>query len=1058
MKLFPSLLLFSATFLAAEEKVSFNQEIRPILSEKCYFCHGPDAEDIKGKLQLHTFDLATQERLHKSRSGKIKKLDPAIIPGNAEDSLLWERLTTDDPDEIMPPPKRHSKVTEKELASIKKWIEQGAEYEELWSLKPLPKEVAIPAQSAPSAKNAIDHFVGAALKKEGLHPAKEADPELLLRRVYLTLTGLVPSPEQISEFKNDQSGKAYENLVDKLLSSQQFSEHLAVDWMDAARYADSYGYQTDGNRHVWPWRDWVLNAFQKNMPYDEFIKQQLAGDLLPNSDDQMKLATAFNRLHMQKKEGGSVPEEFRTEYVADRSQTAATVFLGLTMECCRCHDHKYDPISQEDYFKTFALFNNIDEAGLYSFFTSSIPSPSMPILKDDERKLLKTKENTRTHALAKLHQIKKDEAKNFTTWKKTWNQKVGIKGLVGDFSFDDALKNKIPNAVDKTKAGSFNASYSKIVDGKKGKAILLDGDSELKFGPIGPYERHRDFSFSLWINTPIEHQRAVILHRSQAWTDAASRGYELLVDEGKLSFALVHYSPGNEIRIRAKENLKLDDWQQVTMTYDGSSKAKGLKLYIDGTLLETEVIKDNLTKEIWYKKPLTEKQILAQAKKAEADKKDPKAKKKKKNNGKQLAIGARMRDMGFKNSKVDELKIFDRRLTSLEVRENFQAGTKAINDDELYEYYLSQVNQKYQEAYSDLMAKRGDYNEYYRSRFHMMVMKEMPERRKTYVLKRGLYSTPDLEREVEPGPPSKIFPFGKEYSRDRLGFAQWLTHPEHPLTARVTVNRYWQMVFSQGLVTTTNDFGSQGAFPSHPHLLDYLSRDFIDTGWDVRALFKKMVMSATFRQDSSMTKELHEKDPDNKLLARGPSYYMTAEMLRDNALYTAGLLSDKLGGASAKPYNPQNNKYRRSLYTQWRRSEPSPEMLIFGAPRRQICSVKREKTSTPLQPLVLMNSPQVIESARSLASQVLKEDGDSKSKLKSMYKRLTGSEVNKEQLQILEKLLNEQETYFQNSPDVAKNLRKVGKSTVKDKDDITLAAWTVMANTILNLDSYYMLR
>ena len=522
---------------------------------------------------------------------------------------------------------------------------------------------------------------------------------------------------------------------------------------------------------------------------------------------------------------------------------------------------------------------------------------------------------------------------------------------------------------------------------ERGKVLLLDGDAEVKFGDIGPYERHKDFSFSLWINTPVEHSRAVILHRSKAWTDAASRGYELMMDEGRLSFALIHFSPGNEARIRTFDKIPINTWKQVAVTYDGSSKANGIKIYVDGELQKTEILKDKLTKEIYYTDP---KNI---ARTIEANKKitDPKKKKKVPKKA-DLLIGARMRDMGFKNSKVDDLRFFDRRLSKLQIKENFQANSQAGDEEELYEYYLTQINPEYQKAYKSVLTRRFFYNDYYNKRFHMMVMEEMKKPRTTYVLKRGLYSTPDLERPVEPGPPVKIFPFGDEYSRDRLGFAKWLTHPNHPLTARVTVNRYWQMIFGRGLVATTNDFGSQADYPSHPQLLDYLARYFIDHEWDLKGLLKHIVMSHTFRQSSASSATLREIDPENKLLARGPVNHMTSEMLRDNTLYTADLINIHFGGGSVPAHQIWKNKYRRSLYTYWKRNDPNPEMLIFGTPRRQICSVKREKTSTPLQALVLMNSPLVSESAKSTAFNLLIEQSDDGVRINKLYSKLLGKD------------------------------------------------------------------
>lgn len=1011
-------LLFIPT-VWADQKVSFNQEVRPILSDKCYFCHGPDAKDIKGDLQLHTFQHATSDR-----NGE----GAAIVPGNVKKSLLWQRITSKDKDTVMPPPDQHKALTPKEIQTLKRWIEQGAEYDKHWAFKPLPKAVAIPKIDGNQKRNEIDHFVQTALQKKGLKPSAEANTDLLLRRLYITLTGIAPTLEQIAEFKADTSAKKYEKLVDKLLQSQAFAEHLAVDWMDLARYADSYGYQTDHAREVWPWRDWVLKAMKENMPYDQFLMQQLAGDLMPNSDDQMKLATAFNRLHMQKNEGGSVPEEFRTEYVADRAQTAATAFMGLTMECARCHDHKYDPISMKDYYSTYAFFNNIDEAGVYSFFTKATPSPSMAVLTPAEKTESEKRLQAYLQALSASKNLQQTEQAAFQQWKQTWNGKIEIKGKISEFNFDAANKGKIPNTINAKQGGSYDTRYAKLVEGKNGKGMLLDGDSALKFGQIGPYQRHLDFSLSLWTQTAKKYQRAVILHRTRAWLDAASRGYELLIDEGKLSFAVVHYSPGNEIRVRSLKELPINQWQQITVTYDGSSKAAGIKLYLNGELLKTEVLKDHLTKEIYY------------------------------GNGIDLQIGARFRDRGYKGSKVDKLRVFQRKLTAIEVRENYQPGSQARNDKELFDYFLATVSDPYQTHYANLLTKRKSLNEYRNTRRQMMIMKELPERRKTYLLDRGDYRSPVMEEVIEPSPPKEIFPFGKEYSRDRLGLSQWLTHPQHPLTSRVAVNRYWQMVFGTGLVATTNDFGSQGDFPSHPQLLDYLSRYFISSGWDIRALMKKIVMSHTYRQTSNMSPDLHTKDPTNKWLARGPSYYLTAEMIRDNALHAGGLLHHTLGGPSVDPYRPHRNAYRRSLYTYWKRNAPSPEMLIFGAPRRQVCSVKREKTSTPLQPLVLMNSPQFVEASRHIAKHIITVQQGDDGKIQSLFLRMTGRQPTNQEVTVLKQLLTKQRTYFKQSPQVVNRLLKIGRTSTNIADKTELAAWTVVANTVMNLDSFYMLR
>ena len=1004
-----SLALLPAAPSTAAEPVSFNSEIRPILSDKCYFCHGPDKEDIKGGLQLHTFETATSDR---DGDGA------AIVPGSPEKSLLWERITSEDPDEVMPPPKRHMKVTAKEQALIKAWIEQGAGYEELWSFRPLPLKVEVPELSDGAVQNSIDHFIQRQLRKQKLPVAKEADPETLLRRAHLALTGLIPTPEQIAAFEADKSGKAYENAVDRLLESQAYAEHMTVDWLDVARYADSFGYQRDNDREVWPWRDWVLRAFRENLTYDQFIKQQLAGDLMPDSDDQMKIATAFNRLHGMKVEGGSIPEEFRTEYVFDRTQTAATAFLGLTMECGRCHDHKYDPLTMEDYFSTYAFFNNIDEAGLDSFFTSAVPSPSLPVVSSSERGKLEESRKQVELAIASLEKVAAEEKPAFKEWRKEWDQKISSPGRVARFSFD--ADGGMTNEDDeKQKIGS-GKGHENVEGGLSGKCMKYDGDTATNLGKLGPYARHLPFSISLAINVPVQHERALIVHRSRAWTDSASNGYELLMNEGSLEFALVHFSPGNEIRIRTKKKVEVDTWTRVTVTYDGSSKAAGMAIYVDGELADVDVIRDYLTKKIRFGGNLN------------------------------VTLAQRFRDNGFKNSKIDEFHMWERELTSAEVRAHHDPEAKAPEKAELYAYYLAAHSDVWKASYADLESKRKAYNELVDKSFHLMVMKEMPERRKTYVLKRGLYSDPDPEREVQPAPPAAIFPFGKEYARDRLGFAEWLLHPEHPLTTRVTVNRYWQMIFGRGIVETTNDFGFQGALPTHPELLDYLSRYFIDSGWDLRALLKHMVMSHTFRQDSGYTPQLLEKDRKNIWLARGPSYHMTAEMLRDSALLAGDGLSTQYGGRGVA-----SSTNRRGVYVRWKRSKPAPEMLIFGTPRRLVCSVKREKTSTPLQPLVLMNSPQFVKAAGALAKKVIsRTDSGDEEKLAELFERLTGKTISEQEEELLLALLKNQREYFEGDPGVTGSFLKVaggGKGA-------ELAAWTVVANSVMNLDSFYMVR
>jgi hypothetical protein len=1180
----------------AQEKISFDQQVRPILSDKCFFCHGPDKADIKADLQLHTFETATSDR---NGDGA------AIVPGKPEESLLWHRVTSTDPDEVMPPPKRHMAITKKEAAILRQWIEEGAEYQQLWSFVPLAEKVDVPDTRFSKGRNSVDSFVQAKLAKDRM-PSPEAQAEILLRRLYVVTTGLVPTPAEIAAFKADTSGKAYENTIEKLLSSQAFAENLAVDWLDVARYADTYGYQVDRGRETWQWRDWAIRAFRDNMPYDEFIMQQLAGDLMPETDDQKLLATLFNRLHGMKVEGGSIEEEFRTEYVSDRVVTAGTAFLGLTMECTRCHDHKYDPLTAKDFFSMFALFNNIDESGLLAYFNQSVPSPTMMLMSDGEKAELAKRKAAVTAAESAYQAARQSEDAAFAEWRKSWDGTVTPAGLVARWDFDSMEGGKAKNLAPGAKGGVSLGGNTHADQGLKGKAVHFDGDTKMHLGAVGPFSRNETLSISLGINPGMAHKRAVILHRSKAWTDAGSRGYELLIHEGKLDFALIHFAPGNEIRIRTRTDIPVNAWTHITMSYDGSGRAAGIRFFLNGELADTDIIKDNLNKEI--------------------------------NTGQKVELAARMRDNGFKNSMIDELAFYNRAITALEAREiynpandigdgtwdllepssatskagailtrqadaswlasgtnakddqytivakapagatalrlealthasfkrngpgrasngniglsdititatingkqqaitlvdayathqqntgnlsvksaidgdiartgwavdlggigkdqaatflfdkpleagaaltiqmTFQLNTqhnigrfrlairkkknrapaKPVDESELRNYFLATASKTSQDALSKLAVARKAFVDYENGRKRMMVMREMPDRRPTFVMKRGLYSDPDPKQPVQPGPPEAIFPFGPEYPRNRLGFAQWLLHPQHPLTARVAVNRYWQMIFGTGIVSTTNDLGFQGATPTHPELLDYLSRYFIDSGWDVRALFRHILSSHTFRQDSSGTPELLARDPGNKTLARGPSFHLPAEALRDSAFHASGRLNQTFGGG---PQGVQST--RRSVYLKVTRNTPAPEMLTFGTPRRQVCSVKREKTSTPLQPLVLMNSPLYVAGARGVAMAVMdKKDVDDDAKLAELFQRLASRSPQPDEAGVLRQLLADQLAYFRASPEVSKNLNKTG-AAIRGKDSPELAAWTVVASAVMNLDSFYMLR
>ncbi|MCH8924484.1 MAG: DUF1549 domain-containing protein, partial [Planctomycetes bacterium] len=673
---------------------------------------------------------------------------------------------------------------------------------------------------------AIDRFVLARLDRAGMSPSGETSPERLIRRVTFDLTGLPPTLQEIDAFLADKSDDAYEKLVERLLEKPAFGERMAADWLDVARYSDSYGYQVDRDRYVWPWRDWVIKAFNTNMPYDEFVTWQLAGDLLPEATDEQILATTFNRLHPQKVEGGSTPEEFRVEYVADRNHTFGTAFLGLALECCRCHDHKFDPIEQAEYYQLYAFFNTVDEAGLYSYFTSSVPTPTLLMTDTATKGRIVDVKKRIAQAERSLADLPGRRQKAFEAWLSSRPKSADPPGRVAYQDFE-----------------KFKSGANKSVPGRIGKAVKLTGDDAVGIG-AGNFRRFDPFSVALWMNTPDEKKRAVVFHRSRAWTDAGSRGYQLLIEDGRLSASLIHFWPGNAIRVRTREKIPTAKWLHVTVTYDGSSRADGLRIFINGKPAECDVVRDHLYKNITG------------------------------GGGNNIAIGERFRDRGFTNGLVDEFQVFNRQLAPIEVAQlhNGKALADALaapadkltakTRESLLAFYLANFDAQYKAQLAAVRKVREERSRTVDGIREMMVMREMAQPRQTFLLKRGAYNMP--AQRVTAGTPAVLPPFPAGQPNNRLGLARWLTGDDHPLTARVAVNRLWQMCFGAGLVRTPEDFGSQGQPPTHPLLLDWLARDFIQHDWDVKRLIKLMVTSATYRQASSAPPNVLARDPQNR--------------------------------------------------------------------------------------------------------------------------------------------------------------------------------------------------
>ncbi len=1049
-------LLALTPHLCADSPVDFSRDILPILSDKCYHCHGPDEEARKAELRFDT----------KEGAFRVLEGHSVIVPGKSAESELITRVTSTDPEEVMPPKSANRDLSPHQIDLLKRWIDQGAKWGGLWSFQPLQRPALPAVKQADWVRNGIDRFVLSKLEQQGLRPSPPADKATLIRRLTFDLTGLPPTPDEIDAFLADESPQAYERVVDRLLDAPRFGERMAAEWLDIARYADTHGYQMDRFRPVWPYRDWVIQAFNQNLPFDQFVTWQLAGDLLPNPTKTQRLATAFNRLHMQNEEGGVVEEEFRVAYVTDRVTTMGTAFLGLTFECCRCHDHKYDPLTQKDFYSLFSFFQNIDESGQTSYFTAAMPVPTLLLSDDATDGRLKELETQITEQRRHLDEIKAAELPGFEKWLAAREQVPPAMAPVAAFDFEKLDANKFVNSVDAAKPANAVEGPT-LVDGKVGKALSLSGENGVTFPGIGHFTRVDPFSFGLWLKTPTHAPRMVVAHHSRAPIDAGSRGYELLLEQGKVAVGLHYMWPGNSLKVRTKNAVPVDMWTHVTVTYDGSSQAAGVKIYLNGEQAELEVIRDGLWKDITYG--------------GEPD----------------LAIGYRFRDNGFKGGTVDEFQIFDRELTQLEAqrlagRDDFEVAWKTPAEQlaptqrqKLLDYYLAILSPTVKTAREALHTVRREHNSLINPISEIMVMKELPQPKPAYLLKRGAYDAPGDA--VTANTPAALPPFPADQPRNRLGLARWLLDPQHPLTARVTVNRYWQLLFGQGLVETSDNLGSQGAQPTHPELLDWLAMEFAEGSppeipnplprWNVKEFLKLLVTSATYRQSSIASPQLHAADPGNHLLARGPAKKLTAEMLRDAALLEGGLLVEKLGGPSVKPYQPPglwaiamgqphydqghgDDLHRRSLYTFWKRTVPHPAMVTFDAAERNVCVARRQSTSTPLQALALLNDIQIVESARFAAQRMLLSGGSTdEARVKWLFRTVCSRAATEKEATILVKLLQEQRELFKSNPAEAAKLLAVGETRNDAKlDAVELAAGTVLAEAIFNLDEAVMRR
>ncbi len=1009
--------------------VDFHRDIRPLLSDACFQCHGPDENKRQADLRLDT-----KEGARGDLGGHA-----AVVPGDITKSVLVQRIFSDDPDEQMPPPKSGKRLTAEQKQLLRQWVAEGAVWAGHWSLIS-PTRTPLPTvKHHNDVLQPMDTFLFARLEQAELEPNPPADRAPWLRRATFDLTGLPPTLEELETFLSDGHPAAFERVIDRLLASPRYGERMAVRWLDAARYADTSGYQSDGERFMWRWRDWVIDAYNRNLPFDQFTIEQLAGDLLPNPTLEQKIATGFHRNHRGNSEGGIVPEEYAAEYVVDRVETTYTVWMGLTMGCARCHSHKFDPLSQREFYQSFALFNNVPEFGRALKYGNSPPYIAAPTPEQQQQ-------------LARLEQ---KLAAATAAWQKL-APRIEQAALAWETSLAPSTAPAWSYKQDRVWTHSLDAlppgaDALPIVPGKIGSALKFDGQHVVSAGDVGAFGFLDQFTLAAWIH-PQGDRGGTILSRM---TDIEhGDGYALVLDHSHLQLNLVKRWLDDALRVETTDTIPTDEWHHISVTYDGSRLASGIQFYLDGQRIPHRAHLDFLNQTFASKEP--------------------------------LRIGGGNGPEGRFHGLIDDVTIYDTALPaelaaviatpeSLSELLTIPRDRRTIGQQQKLRAAFLELG-----AEADIGSAKNTLDElaeevrtFRESLPTVMVMEEMPTPRATHVLLRGEYDKPG-ER-VTAGTAAVLPGLPDDTPRNRLALAQWLTDPQHPLTARVTVNRLWQMVFGTGLVKTVDDFGSQGEAPSHPELLDWLAVEFAqppasDGAWDTKRMLRQMIGSAAYRRSSQMTPELLKRDPENRLLARGPRLRLSAEMVRDQALFASGLLVEHLGGPSVKPYQPAglwkeladtdyvqdhgDKLYRRSLYTFWKRTIPPPTMLSFDAAGRETCVVRESRTNTPLQALILMNDVTYVEAARVLAERVRRESPAILSdRLAHAFRLVLSRSPRPAELAVFVSGWQAQRERFQQEPDAARQLLLQGESLRSTHDnDAELAADTAMMGLLLNLD------
>lgn len=946
---------------------------------------------------------------------------------------MVRRITAEPKAKRMPPPWSNLSLTEKEIGTLRTWIAQGAEWQTHWSFM-APVRPALPAvNNAPWVRNPIDAFILNRLEREGLSPSPEAPRETLLRRVSLDLTGLPPTPAEVDAFVNDKSGGAYEKVVDRLLQSPRYAERMAARWLDAARYADTNGYQYDGERNMWRWRDWVIQAFNRNERFDQFVTEQLAGDLLPNATNEQKIATGFNRNHRINTEDGIIPAEYAVEYVVDRVETTSTVFLGLTLGCARCHNHKYDPFTQKEFYQIFAYFNNVPELGRGMKYGNSPPVTPAPTA-EQQYELARLDE--RIEAIRGSFERQEERISRLQT---AWEDEL------------HGMRQWIPRGAQDWYAQPAGGNVPEVA-GRVEKAWQFDGKGYLQAGPgTAWFDITDQFSLSFWVNPAAEDGSLV----SRMVDRPTGKGYGVHLNGGHLHVNITNNYADDAIRLETDEKLATGQWRHVTVTYDGSAQARGIAVYLDGRRASAKVLLDTLYRPFRNAGAVFKEPFRVGA-----------------------GWGAEKRFHGL----MDGVHIWPRVLQTDEVAALAMGRPVAAIARRPVEKRGAAERLVLRESFfddgppADLAEEWREWNNLKDRRLALvrsfptvMVMAENETPHETHLLRRGAYDAPgDV---VQPGVPAVLPPLPSGAPNNRLGLAKWLADPAHPLLARVTVNRFWQAYFGTGIVKTVEDFGSQGEWPSHPELLDWLATEFIRSGWDVKAMQRLIVTSATYRQSSKSTPELSLRDPENRLLARGPRFRLPAEMVRDQALADSGLLSEKVGGPSVKPYQPEGlwgdtsmqdmdyvqshgpDLYRRSIYTFWKRTIAPPMMMNFDAAHRESCVVRESRTNTPLQALNLMNDVTFLEAARVIGQRMMKEGGtDPAARLRYGFRLITSRTPKPSEEQVLLGSYHYHLDRFSDAKKAEAFLKEGEAPADPSLDTRELAAYGAVASLMLNLD------